>query len=65
MFLHSVLIVICLMLIGYLSTQLYTLNGRLREQARADRMRNAVDWTKPPERPSRRQKSRISDFLKI
>lgn len=65
MFLHSVLIAICLVLIGYLSTQLYTLNGRLREQARADRMRNAVDWTKPQERPSQRQKSRISDFLKI
>lgn len=66
MFLHSVLIVICLVLIGYLSTQLYVLNGRLREQARANRMRDAVDWTRPPERPSsRRQKSRISDFLKI
>ena len=46
--------------------QLYALNGRLREQARAARMRDAVDWTKPQERPSsRRQKSRISDFLKI
>ena len=63
MVLQGILIVICLVLLVYLSMQLYTLNLRLREDARTERMRNAVDWTKPPSR--RKQKSRISDFLKI
>ena len=63
MILQGVLIVICLVLMVYLSKQLYVLNLRLREDARTERMRNAVDWTKPPSR--RKQKSRISDFLKI
>lgn len=63
MVLQGILIVICLVLMVYLSKQLYVLNSRLREDARTERMRNAVDWTKPPSR--RKQKSRISDFLKI
>ena len=50
MFLHSVLVAICIALMGYLSVQLYALNARLREQARTKAMREAMDWTKPETR---------------
>jgi hypothetical protein len=63
MVLQGILIVICIVLMVYLSKHLYVLNSRRREDARAERMRNAVDWTKPPSR--RKQRSRISDFLRI
>ena len=65
MFMQSVLIVICLVLIAYLSKHLYALDQNRREASRNARMRAAVDWTRPPERRSSRQRSRISDFLKI
>lgn len=66
MFTQVVFIAICLALMVYLGKHLFVLNSRLREDARAARMKNAVDWTKPPERRmSSRQRSRISDFLKI
>lgn len=65
MFMQNVLIVICLVLIVYLSKHLFALDQKRRESARDARMRAAVDWTRPPERRSSRQRSRISDFLKI
>lgn len=65
MLMQSVLIVICLVLMVYLSKHLFALDQKRREAANAQKMRAAVDWTRPPERRTSRQKSRISDFLKI
>jgi len=62
---QTVLIVICLVLMAYLSFHLYKLNLGRREAARNAKLRAAVDWTRPPERRSSRPRSRISDFLKI
>ena len=61
-----VLVGINVVLMVYLSKHLVLLNRQLREKAHASKLRNAVDWTKPPERRYRsRPRSRISDFLKI
>ena len=66
MFMNIVLIGISLVLMVYLSKHLVLLNRQLRKEAHAAKLRNAVDWTKPPEpRYRSKPRSRISDFLKI
>lgn len=64
---QALLITICIALMAYLSSHLYALDRRRREEARNARMRQAVDWTRPPNRktPKPSVSRRISDLLKI
>lgn len=57
---------ISVVLMVYLSKHLILLSRQLRENSHATKLRNAVDWTKPPERRYRsKPRSRFSDFLKF
>lgn len=66
MFMNIVLTVISVVLMVHLSKHLVLLDRQLRKDAHATKLKNAVDWTKPPEpRYRSKPRSRISDFLKI
>jgi hypothetical protein len=65
MLLKILLVTICLVLIAYLSKQLYMLNARLRETAQEDRRRQLVDWNAPASRRRSKPRSRLSKMLDI